>query len=100
MPEHLLSHPENVRYRPSPVFTHRYGLADGRVIRCERSSSRSREHPALVGLLDDPVMKEIAVMMMEGYTIDEIADAKSVSRSTVKRKKELIRQLWEEKMPD
>ena|GEM_PF-2536062 len=39
------------------------------------------------------------MMMMEGYTIDEIADAKSVSRSTVKRKKELIRELWEEKMP-
>ena len=54
----------------------------------------------MIGLLDDPLMKEIAVMMMEGYTIDEIADAKSVSRSTVKRKKELIRQLWEEKMPD
>ena len=32
-------------------------------------------------------------------TIDEIADRKSVSRSTVKRKKELIKQLWEEKMP-
>ena len=53
----------------------------------------------MIGLLDDPLMKEIAVMMMEGYTIDEIAEAKSVSRSTVKRKKELIKQLWEEKMP-
>ncbi len=53
----------------------------------------------MIGMLDDPLIKDIAVMMMEGYTIDEIADAKSVSRSTVKRKKELIKQLWEEKMP-
>ena len=52
----------------------------------------------MMGLIEDPVAKEIALMLMEGYTIDEIAEAKSVSRSTVKRKKELIRQLWEEKM--
>lgn len=71
------------------------GMPDDRLV-----SDLMSQCKEMIGLLDDPLMKEIAVMLMEGYTLDEIADAKSISRATVKRKKERIRQLWEEKMPD
>jgi DNA-directed RNA polymerase specialized sigma24 family protein len=59
-----------------------------------------RQCREMIDLLDDPLMKEIAVMIMEGCSIDEIAVAKGVSRSTIKRKKELIRQMWEQNMMD
>ncbi|TWT92732.1 ECF-type sigma factor [Stieleria varia] len=44
--------------------------------------------------LDDPTLQRIAVLKLEGYTINEIADRLRLARSTVKRKIGLIKERW------
>ena len=52
------------------------------------------EYRALMARLDDDMVRQVALMRMEGYTGDEIAERLGCNRRTVTRKLELIRQKW------
>lgn len=54
---------------------------------------------AVEGLLESlgqPELREIAVLRMEGYLVDEIADQLEMSKRAVERRLQLIRKLWTE----
>jgi DNA-directed RNA polymerase specialized sigma24 family protein len=50
----------------------------------------------LLGLLEDPVLRDVALKKLEGYTNREIAEARAWTPRTVERKLVLIRALWSE----
>jgi DNA-directed RNA polymerase specialized sigma24 family protein len=50
--------------------------------------------------LDDPMLREIAVARMEGYSNEELAGKFQYSVSTIERKLRLIRRIWTERLPD
>jgi len=52
----------------------------------------------LFELLRDEDLRSIALLKMEGYTNDEIADRLDCVRSTVQRKLNLIRSRWEQEV--
>jgi DNA-directed RNA polymerase specialized sigma24 family protein len=52
----------------------------------------------LLELLQDEDLRSIALLKMEGYTNDEIADRLNCVRSTVQRKLNLIRSRWEQEV--
>jgi DNA-directed RNA polymerase specialized sigma24 family protein len=49
----------------------------------------------LLAVLDDPTLRSIALGRLEGYSVDEIAEALGVAPRTVDRKLQVIRALWE-----
>lgn len=48
----------------------------------------------LMGLLEDPELQTVALMKMEGYTDEEIAQQLTCTRRTVQRRLRLIREIW------
>ncbi|MDR0703712.1 MAG: hypothetical protein LBF88_01860 [Planctomycetaceae bacterium] len=50
----------------------------------------------LYNILDDETMRNIARLIMEGFTIDEIADELGCVRRTVERKLKKIREIWQQ----
>lgn len=63
---------------PSPAFLHQ--LAE--------------EHQRLLAALGDATLRDIAVWKMEGWTGEEIAGKLGITRRSVERKVERIRELW------
>jgi DNA-directed RNA polymerase specialized sigma24 family protein len=55
----------------------------------------AEECQRLLGLLKDPDRQRVALLKMEGYTINEIADQIGRVPRTVQRWLRLIRQIWE-----
>lgn len=53
------------------------------------------EFRTLLGRLDDPELKQIALRKLEGYTNEEIAENLKCTVRTVGRRLALIRDLWE-----
>jgi len=54
----------------------------------------------LLGQLDDKITHDIALMKLEGYTIDEITKKFDCCRTTVDRNLKLIRKIWGEKLKE
>jgi DNA-directed RNA polymerase specialized sigma24 family protein len=50
----------------------------------------------LLARLADPELERIALARMEGYSVEEIADQLACAPRTIKRKLQLIRNVWEE----
>jgi DNA-directed RNA polymerase specialized sigma24 family protein len=50
----------------------------------------------LLDQLDDEQLKQIAVMRMDGYLVDEIAERMQLSKRAVERRLQLIRRIWSE----
>ena len=63
---------------PTPAFLHQ--LAD--------------EHARLLAALGDDVLRRIAVWKLEGWTGAEMATELGITRRSVERKLERIRELW------
>jgi DNA-directed RNA polymerase specialized sigma24 family protein len=51
----------------------------------------------LLSQLDDEQLKQIAVMRMDGFLVDEIADRLELSKRAVERRLQLIRRIWTER---
>ena len=51
---------------------------------------------ALLEQLPDDQLRQIAIMRMDGFLVDEIADRLSLSKRAVERRLQLIRRTWEE----
>jgi DNA-directed RNA polymerase specialized sigma24 family protein len=54
----------------------------------------------LLDQLDDEQLKQIAVMRMDGFLVDEIANRLGLSKRAVERRLQLIRRTWTEKAED
>lgn len=54
----------------------------------------------LLSQLDDVQLKQIAVMRMDGYLVDEIAERLELSKRAVERRLQLIRRTWTEQADD
>lgn len=54
----------------------------------------------LLEQLDDEQLKQIAVMRMDGFLVDEIAQRLELSKRAVERRLQLIRRTWTEKAED
>jgi DNA-directed RNA polymerase specialized sigma24 family protein len=53
----------------------------------------------LLDLLGDADLRLLALLKMEGYTVEEIAARTGRVTRTVKRRLQLIRQIWEQELP-
>jgi len=62
-------------------------------------SDMSAECRHLLDQLDDDVLRRIALLKLNGHTVDEIAEQLQVARSTIKRKLSRIRGQWEHVEP-
>ena len=68
-------------------------VAGGGPTPAERAASAEVLTDFLAGL-PDPVLRDVAVLRMEGYTVEEVADRVGVSSRTVKRKLRRLRDHW------
>jgi DNA-directed RNA polymerase specialized sigma24 family protein len=50
----------------------------------------------LLDQLDDEQLRQIAVMRMDGYLVDEIAEMMQLSKRAVERRLQLVRRIWSE----
>jgi DNA-directed RNA polymerase specialized sigma24 family protein len=48
----------------------------------------------LLGLLRDDVLRQIALLRIEGYQVEEIAATIGISTRSIERKLQLIRRAW------
>ena len=55
----------------------------------------SDEYRRLFRLLNDPELEKVAVLKLEGYTNDEVAQELGYTRRTIQRMLNLIRVLWQ-----
>jgi DNA-directed RNA polymerase specialized sigma24 family protein len=58
----------------------------------------AEEHERLLALLVDGELKSVALLKMEGYTVDEIAEKLGYVPRSIKRKLQVIRNAWEREM--
>jgi DNA-directed RNA polymerase specialized sigma24 family protein len=65
----------------------------------EFSMQVREELDRLLSVLKDPVLREIALAKLEGYTNDEIAKRLNVVSRTIERKLLLIRRAWSSETP-
>jgi DNA-directed RNA polymerase specialized sigma24 family protein len=65
----------------------------------ELAAQLTEEYERLLGLLGDDDLRRVAVMRMEGHTVEEVAAATGCAPRSVKRKLQLIRTLWENESP-
>ena len=64
----------------------------------EFAAQAAEECRHLLGLLGDPELESIALLRMEGYTVEEIGERLGYVPRTIKRKLRLIRGLWEQEL--
>lgn len=57
------------------------------------------EYDRLLGELEDEELRNIAILKMEGYTVDEIASKTGSTRRTIERRLQIIRRTWSERDP-
>lgn len=83
--------------RGESVFREQFGdlhAAGFNQISDHRLQALNDMHGELLERLTDPLLHQIARMLLEGHTIDEIAAQSGRSRATVYRKLDLIREHW------
>ncbi len=64
----------------------------------EFAAQAAEECRHLMRLLGDPELESVALLKMEGYTLEEIAERLGYVPRTIKRKLRLIRGLWEQEL--
>jgi DNA-directed RNA polymerase specialized sigma24 family protein len=64
----------------------------------EFAAEVAEECRRLLGRLGDHELEEVALLRMEGYTVEEVAQRLGYAPRSVKRKLALIRTIWEKEM--
>jgi len=54
----------------------------------------------LLAALQDPELRRVALLRMDGFSVDEVAESIPCSPRTVKRKLKLIRGIWKREVDD
>ena len=65
----------------------------------ELAAALAEECRRLLDVLNDAMLRAVAVAKMEGYTNEEIADRLEVALPTVERKLQRIRRIWDKEKP-
>jgi DNA-directed RNA polymerase specialized sigma24 family protein len=65
----------------------------------EFAACATEEYRRLLGLLQDDNLRSVALLKLEGYRVDEIAERLGRVPRTIKRWLRLIRQTWEQELP-
>jgi RNA polymerase sigma factor (sigma-70 family) len=65
----------------------------------ELAALAAAEYRRLLRNLNDPALESVAVMRMEGYTVEEIAARVGYVPRTIKRMLRLVRKTWEMELP-
>ena len=55
---------------------------------------------SLLAALGDPDLKRVALLRMDGHSVDEVAETVGCAPRSVKRKLQLIRSIWEREASD
>ncbi|MCO6455182.1 MAG: helix-turn-helix domain-containing protein [Pirellulaceae bacterium] len=64
----------------------------------EMAAIVAEEFSRLMGRLEDAELRSIALLKMEGYTNQEVAEQLGCARRTVQRRLQLIKTLWEQEL--
>jgi DNA-directed RNA polymerase specialized sigma24 family protein len=64
----------------------------------EFAAQAAEECRRLFGLLGDAELEQVALLKMEGHTVEQIAQQLGYAPRTIKRKMRLIRTLWEQEI--
>jgi DNA-directed RNA polymerase specialized sigma24 family protein len=64
----------------------------------EFAAQAAEECQRLLRLLGDPELESVALLKLEGYTVEHIAEKSGFVPRTIKRKLRLIRTLWAQEM--
>lgn len=72
------------------------GDGGGPALEMEMAEAATR----LLDSLNDDGLREIAILRMEGYLVDEIAKQLSISKRAIERRLQLIRKIWSETETD
>jgi DNA-directed RNA polymerase specialized sigma24 family protein len=59
----------------------------------------AEEYQRLLRRLGDPELETVALLRMQGYSVDEVAGRIGLAPRSVKRKLALIRSVWEKETP-
>jgi DNA-directed RNA polymerase specialized sigma24 family protein len=65
----------------------------------ELAAQMAEECDRLLRLLDDDDLRRVALLRMEGHTVEEVAARTGCAPRSVKRKLQLIRTLWQNEEP-
>jgi RNA polymerase sigma factor (sigma-70 family) len=65
----------------------------------ELAAQMTEEYERLLALLGDEALRRVAVLRMEGHSVEEIGAAIGCAPRSVKRKLQMIRTLWEQEGP-
>jgi DNA-directed RNA polymerase specialized sigma24 family protein len=65
----------------------------------ELAAQMTEEYQRLLGLLGDGQLRQVAVLRMEGHSVEEVAVQVGCAPRSVKRKLQLIRNLWDHEEP-
>jgi RNA polymerase sigma factor (sigma-70 family) len=63
----------------------------------EFAAQVAEEYQRLLGALGDDDLRNIAVLKMQGYNVEEIAERSGSTRRTIERRLQIIRRTWSEK---
>ena len=61
----------------------------------ELATEMAEECERLLSLLDDPELRRMALLRMDGHSVEEVAEKTGCAPRSVKRKLQLIRNIWE-----
>jgi DNA-directed RNA polymerase specialized sigma24 family protein len=64
----------------------------------EVAAEFAEDYERLIGKLEDPALKSVALRKLEGHSSEEIAAEFGTSRRTIDRKLMLIRRIWQEEL--
>ena len=64
----------------------------------ELAAQVGEEYRRLLARLGDPELEAVALLRLEGYSVDEIAEQLGYVARSIKRKLQLIRSLWEKEL--
>lgn len=64
----------------------------------ELAAEMTEEYHRLLNSLPEPTLRSVAIWKMEGFSIDEIASRLGCSPRSVKRKAQLVREIWEKEI--
>jgi DNA-directed RNA polymerase specialized sigma24 family protein len=64
----------------------------------EFAAQAVEECQRLLRLLGDPELERVAILKMDGHSVEEIAQQLGYAERTIKRKMRLIRSLWEQEL--
>ena len=60
----------------------------------------AEECERLLAALPDPLLRRVAVLRMDGLSVDEIVERVGTSHKSVDRKLDLIRRIWKQEAGD